>query len=303
MIEECVVLAPLHNPHNLRGIIAARSLLSDVPQFAVFDTAFHQSMPPKAFIYGLPYDLYTHHAIRRYGFHGTSHRYVSLRAAKLLGRKLEEMRIITCHLGNGCSMAAIDRGHSVDTTMGFTPLEGLLMGTRSGDMDAAILPWVMAMEELTLSQLNAMLNKHSGLYGISGVSSDMREIEKAVGSGNHRAQLAFDIFCYRIRKYIGGYAAAMNGIDAVVFTGGIGENSDLVREASTVGLDFLGLDLDPDVNRKAPRGQEMIVSKASSRSAIIIIPTNEERVIARDVVRVLGGVMPSFSVPSNEAPR
>jgi acetate kinase len=303
MIEECVVLAPLHNPHNLRGLNAARGLLPGVPHVAVFDTAFHQSMPPKAFIYGLPYELYSRHAIRRYGFHGTSHRFVSIRTAKLLDRPLEDVRIVTCHLGNGCSMAAVDRGHSVDTTMGFTPLEGLLMGTRSGDLDAAILPWVMTMEDVTLSQLNAMLNKHSGLYGISGVSSDMREIEHACATGNKRARLAFDIFCYRISKYVGAYAAAMGGLDAVTFTGGIGENSSLVRQTSLSGLEFLGIELDEETNRSAPRGKEILVSRAGSRVAVAVIPTNEERVIARDTVRVLGRVMPSFAVPGTEAPR
>lgn len=303
MIEECVVLAPLHNPHNLRGLTAARSLLPDVPHVAVFDTAFHQSMPPEAFIYGLPYELYRRHAIRRYGFHGTSHRFVSIRTARLLNRPLEDVRTVTCHLGNGCSMAAVDRGHSVDTTMGFTPLEGLLMGTRSGDLDAAILPWVMTMEDVTLSQLNAMLNKHSGLYGISGVSSDMREIEHARATGNKRARLAFEIFCYRIRKYVGAYAAAMGGLDAVTFTGGIGENSSLVRETSLAGMEFLGIELDHEANRTAPRGKEVLVSRSGSRVAVAVVPTNEERVIARDTVRVLGGVMPSFAVPGTEAPR
>lgn len=303
MIEECVVLAPLHNPHNLRGLTAARSLLPGVPQVAVFDTAFHQSMPPEAFIYGLPYELYRRHAIRRYGFHGTSHRFVSIRTARLMDRPLEDVRIVTCHLGNGCSMAAVDRGHSVDTTMGFTPLEGLLMGTRSGDLDAAILPWVMTMEDVTLSQLNAMLNKHSGLYGISGVSSDMREIEHARATGNKRARLAFEIFCYRIRKYVGAYAAAMGGLDAVTFTGGIGENSSLVRETSLARMEFLGIELDQEANRTAPRGKEVLVSRSGSRVAVAVVPTNEERVIARDTVRVLGGVMPSFAVPGTEAPR
>jgi acetate kinase len=303
MIEECVVLAPLHNPHNLRGLSAARSLLPGLPHVAVFDTAFHQSMPPRAFIYGLPYELYTRHAIRRYGFHGTSHRFVSIRTARLLDRPLEDVRIVTCHLGNGCSMAAVDCGHSVDTTMGFTPLEGLLMGTRSGDLDAAILPWVMTMEEVTLSQLNAMLNKHSGLYGISGVSSDMRDIEAACATGNKRACLALEIFCYRIRKYVGAYAAAMGGVDAVTFTGGIGENSSLIRQKSLSGMEFLGIELDEGANRNAPRGKELLVSKPKSRVAVAIIPTNEERVIARDTVRVLGGVMPSFGVPGTEAPR
>ena len=303
MIEECVVLAPLHNPHNLRGLRAARTLLSNVPHIAVFDTAFHQSMPPHAYVYGLPYEFYTKHSIRRYGFHGTSHRFVALHTARHLRRPLDEVKIVTCHLGNGCSMAAVDRGHSVDTTMGFTPLEGLLMGTRCGDIDPAVLPWVMAMEELTLAQLNALLNKHSGLYGVSGASSDMRELLVACKGGNRRAQLAFAMFCYRIRKYIGAYAAAMGGVDAVAFTGGIGENSPEVRLESTRGLEFLGLELDEAANAAAPRGDEVIVSKPSSRAAIAIIPTNEERVIARDTVRVLGGVMPAFSVPGTEAPR
>ena len=303
MIEECVVLAPLHNPHNLRGLRAASAILSEVPHVAVFDTAFHQSMPPRAYVYGLPYELYTRHRIRRYGFHGTSHRFVAIHTARLLGKPLEEVKIVTCHLGNGCWMAAVDLGHSVDTTMGFTPLEGLLMGTRSGDLDPAVLPWVMAMEELTLAQLNAMLNKHSGLYGVSGVSSDMRELLFACRDGNQRARLAFDIFCYRIRKYIGAYAAAMGGIDAVAFTGGIGENSPEVRLDATKGLAFLGLELDESANASAPRGEQVIISTPNSRAAIAIIPTNEERVIARDTARVLGGEVPSFSVPGTEAPR
>lgn len=303
MIEECVVLAPLHNPHNLRGLRAAQALLSGVPHVAVFDTAFHQSMPPRAFLYGLPYELYTRHKIRRYGFHGTSHRFVAIHTARLLKRNLEDTRIVTCHLGNGCSMSAVKQGHSVDTSMGFTPLEGLLMGTRTGDMDPAVLPWVMAMEELTLAQLNAMLNKHSGLYGLSGVSSDMREIQKACADGNRRAKVAFDIFCYRITKYIGAYAAAMGGVDAVTFTGGIGENSAEVREQALAGLSFLGIELDVEKNRNLPRGEEVIITTPASRVAVAVVPTNEERVIARDTVRVLGGVMPSFSVPDNEAPR
>lgn len=302
-MEECVVLAPLHNPHNIRGLNAARALLPDVPHVAVFDTAFHQSMPPHAFIYGVPYQLYTRHGVRRYGFHGTSHRFVSIRAARLLGRPLEQLKIVTCHLGNGCSMAAVSGGRSVDTTMGFTPLEGLIMGTRCGDIDPAILPWVQTMEELTLAQLNAMLNKHSGLYGISGVSSDMREIEAACEQGNERARLAFDIFCYRITKYIGAYAAAMGGLDVIVFTGGIGENSPMVREKVLKGLEFLGVHLDREANQNAPRGQEVVITAPQARTAVTVIPTNEERVIARDTVRVLAGVMPSFRVAGNEAPR
>jgi acetate kinase len=302
-IEDCVVLAPLHNPHNLRGLRAARTLLPEVPHIAVFDTAFHQSMPPRAFIYGLPYELYRRHGIRRYGFHGTSHRFVAIHMARQLKKRLEDVRVVTCHLGNGCSMAAVDRGRSIDTTMGLTPLEGLLMGTRCGDTDPAILPWLMAMEEMSLAQLNAMLNKHSGLYGISGVSSDMRELLAACKTGNRRAQLAFDMFCYRIKKYIGAYATAMGGIDAVAFTGGIGENSPEVRQAAVSGLEFLGVLLDENANSTAPRGEEVIISQPSARVAVAIIPTNEERVIARDTVRVLGGVMPSFAAPNNEAPR
>lgn len=303
MIEECVVLAPLHNPHNLRGLRAAQALLPGVPHVAVFDTAFHQSMPPQAFIYGLPYELYRKHGIRRYGFHGTSHRYVAIHTARLLNKPIEKTKIVTCHLGNGCSMAAVRGGHSIDTSMGFTPLEGLLMGTRCGDLDPAVLPWLMAMEELTLAQLNALLNKHSGLYGIAGVSSDMREILAARANGNSRADLAFRIFCYRVRKYIGAYAAAMEGVDAVTFTGGIGENSPEVRAASVTGLEFFGIELDAEANRNAPRGEEVLISKPGARAAVAIIPTNEERVIARDTVRVLAGVMPTFSVPGNEAPR
>lgn len=303
MIEECVILAPLHNPHNLRGLRAARSLLGEVPHIAVFDTAFHQSMPPQAFIYGLPYELYTRHHIRRYGFHGTSHRYVSIRTAKLLDRPLESLKIVTCHLGNGCSMAAVDGGRSIDTTMGFTPLEGLLMGTRCGDLDPAILPWVMGMEELTMAQLNAMLNKHSGLQGISGVSSDMREVVEAARDGNRRASLALDVFCHRIRKYIGGYAATMGGVDAVTFTGGIGENSPEVRELSTSGLAFLGIRVDEKLNHDAPSGEEVLLSPAGATTAVAVVPTNEERVIARDTVRVLGGVMPTFTADDAAAPK
>lgn len=303
MIEDCVVLAPLHNPHNLRGLRAARALLPNVPHVAVFDTAFHQSLPPKAFIYGLPYQLYTRHRIRRYGFHGTSHRFVAIRTAALLGKSLDSLKIITCHLGNGCSMAAIDRGRSIDTTMGFTPLEGLLMGTRCGDLDPAILPWLQAVEELSLSQLNAMLNKHSGLYGISGVSSDMREVLAAAQSGNRRAALAVEVFCYRIRKYIGAYAAALGGLDAVTFTGGIGEHSPEIRAQALEGLGFLGIKLDATANLSAKPQTPTLISQAGSPVAVAVIPTNEERVIARDTVRVLAGVMPSFAVPGNEAPR
>jgi len=295
-IEQCSVLAPLHNPPNLRGYRAARAILPEVPHVAVFDTAFHQTMPAHAFLYGIPFQFYTKHHLRRYGFHGTSHRYVTFRASQVLGWVRAEKRLITCHLGNGCSVAAVDHGRSVDTSMGFTPLEGLLMGTRCGDMDPAIVPWLMAMEEMTLHQMNTMLNKHSGLYGVSGVSSDMRELLAARDEDNRRADVAFRMFCYRITKYIGAYAAAMGGADAVIFTGGIGENSPEVREASLKGMAFMGLELDPERNA-ALTGGEGEISTESSRVKALVIPTNEERVIARDVVRVLNGIMPTFDPP------
>jgi acetate kinase len=295
-IEACSVLAPLHNPPNLRGYHAAHAALPDVPHIAVFDTAFHQTMPAHAFLYGIPFQLYRKHHLRKYGFHGTSHRYVAFRGCQILGWKRSERRLVTIHLGNGCSLAAIDHGSSIDTSMGFTPLEGLVMGTRSGDMDPAIVPWLMAMEELTLHQMNTMLNKHSGLYGVSGVSSDMRELLEARTAGNERADVAFRMFCYRIKKYLAGYAAAMGGVDVVIFTGGIGENSPEVREESLSGLEFMGLELDRDVNR-ALTGGEGEISREGSKVRALVVPTNEERTIARDVVRVLNGIMPTFDPP------
>lgn len=295
-IEECSVLAPLHNPPNLRGYHAARAILPDVPHVAVFDTAYHQTMPSHAFLYGIPFQFYTRHHLRRYGFHGTSHRYVTFRASQMLGWNRAEKRFITCHLGNGCSVAAVDHGKSIDTSMGFTPLEGLLMGTRCGDMDPAIIPWLMAMEEMTLHQMNTMLNKHSGLYGVSGVSSDMRELLHARAEGNRRADVAFRMFCYRITKYIGAYAAAMGGADAVVLTGGIGENSPEVRQEALQNLAFMGLELDTEKNTALVGGEGEISTESSAVKALVI-PTNEERVIARDVVRVLNGIMPTFDPP------
>ena len=295
-IESCSVLAPLHNPANLRGFHAAHAALPGVPHVAVFDTAFHQTMPGHAYLYGIPFQLYTKHHLRRYGFHGTSHRYVSYRGCQILGWDRADRRLITVHLGNGCSLAAIDHGRSVDTSMGFTPLEGLLMGTRSGDLDPAIIPWLMAMEELTLHQVNTMLNKHSGLYGVSGVSSDMREVLEARARGRRRADVAFRIFCYRVTKYIGAYAAAMGGVDAVFFTGGIGENSPEVREASLSGLGFMGLQLDLARNAEI-RGREGLITSDDSTVRALVVPTNEEKTIARDVVRVLNGVMPTFEPP------
>jgi acetate kinase len=255
-------------------------------------------MPGHAFLYGIPFQLYTKHHLRRYGFHGTSHRYVASRGCQLLGWRREEHKLVTVHLGNGCSAAAVDRGRSVDTSMGFTPLEGLLMGTRSGDLDPAIIPWLMAMEELTLHQVNTMLNKHSGLYGVSGVSSDMREVLEARNRGRKRADVAFRIFAYRVRKYVGAYAAAMGGVDAVFFTGGIGENSPELREAALSGLEFMGLEFDPARNA-ALLGGEGEISTDASRVKALVVPTNEEKTIARDVVRVLEGVMPSFAPPES----
>jgi acetate kinase len=283
ILQENVELAPLHNPSNIKGIQAVTRLLPGTPQCCVFDTSFHVKMPPHAYLYGIPYELYKRYKIRRYGFHGTSHRYVSDQAAQLLGKNITELKIITTHLGNGCSMAAVDRGQSIDTSMGFTPLEGLLMGTRAGDIDPSVILYVMGKEGLLLSEANALLNKHSGMIGISGESSDMREIEKAVAEGNKRAKYAFDIFNYRIKKYIGAYAAAMGGVDAVVFTGGIGENSDLVRSEVCKGLEFLGIEIDEEKNK----AQKVDISKANTKVKVLRIPTNEELVIALDTAEIV----------------
>jgi len=288
-IEDCCELAPLHNPHNLRGYHAARQIMPDVPHAAVFDTAYHQTMPAHAYLYGLPHVLYTRHGIRRYGFHGTSHRFVGWRSRKLLGRPREETRLITCHLGNGASVCAIDHGRSVDTSMGFTPLEGLLMGTRCGDLDPAVLFYVMHKEDLTEYEASTMLNKHSGLFGVSGLSNDMLELVEAEAQGHERAKLAIDIFCYRVKKYIGAYAAAMGGADAVIFTGGIGENSPIVRARSTAGLEFMGARVDPALNEAAIKGKEADISTADAKVRTLVIPTNEELIIARDTLRLMKG--------------
>jgi len=284
-IARCMDYAPLHNPSNLKGIRATQALLPNAPQVAVFDTAFHQTMPDHAYMYGLPYVLYKRHGIRRYGFHGTSHLFVSERLAELTGTPLSKQRIITCHLGNGCSVAAIKEGKSIDTSMGFTPLEGLLMGTRSGDLDPAVVLHIMNKEELTMHEANTMLNKHSGIQGLSGLSSDMREIEEEYEI-NNRARLAFNVFCYRITKYIGSYSAAMGGLDAVVFTGGIGENSSMVRERVLKELNFLGIELDDGLNSKDTKGEREI-SKKGSKTRVFVIPTNEELVIAIDTKRII----------------
>ncbi len=281
-------IAPLHNPHNLRGINACQINLPDVPQVAVFDTAFHQKMPRRAFLYGIPYSLYTQYKIRRYGFHGTSHRYVAERAAELLGRPLHELKLITCHLGNGCSMAALHGGMSIDTTMGFTPLEGLLMGTRSGDIDPSVILYIMGKEGLTLAEANTLLNKHSGLQGISGISSDMREIIQEMKNGDKKAKYAFDVFCYRVKKYIGAYTAAMGGVDAVVFTGGIGENSADVRKACCENMNYFGIAIDDAANESAAK--EKFITGPDSRTKVLVIPTNEELVIALDTMRIVQGM-------------
>lgn len=286
-IEECIDIAPLHNPPNLAGIYAITELLPKVPQVAVFDTAFHQTMPDKAFVYAIPYVFYTRDHIRKYGFHGTSHYFVAHEAAAMLGRPIDELKLITCHLGNGSSVTAVDRGKSVDTSMGFTPLEGLPMGTRSGDIDPAVPLYIMEKEELNLQQINALLNKHSGVLGISGISNDFRTLEEEADKGDKRAGLALEVFCYRLKKYIGSYIAAMNGVDAIVFTGGIGENSDVVRDLVASDMEFLGVEFDAEKNRTKRRGEAADISKPSSRVRVLVIPTNEELVIARDTRRIV----------------
>lgn len=285
-LQEFIDLAPLHNPNNLKGINACHQLLKDVPMVAVFDTAFHATMPDYAYLYGLPYVLYKRYAIRRYGFHGTSHYYVSRRARDILEEEMENLKIITCHLGNGCSVTAIDGGRSIETSMGFTPVEGLLMGTRSGDVDPALVLHLMGKEELTLGDMNALLNKHSGLQGISGVSSDMREIMEAVEEGNERARIALDIFTYRLKKYIGSYTAALGGLDIIVFTGGIGENSPEVRRKALEGLEYLGISCDQEKNESTV-GEEGEITAEGSTVRTFVIPTNEELVIAIDTEKIV----------------
>ena len=289
-LEELIELAPLHNPHNIRGINAAIAALGPgVPQVAVFDTAFHHSLPETAYIYAIPYQLYRRHRVRRYGFHGTSHRYVAYRYRQLTGVSRADTKIISLHLGNGASACAINRGDSVDTSMGFTPLEGLVMGTRSGDLDPAILDYVAAKEGLSSSELDSMLNKQSGLLGVSGLTADMRELlDEEAENGDRRARLAIDLFCYRVRKYIGSYLAAMNGADAIVFTGGIGANSARIRARICADMQWLGIELD-EARNDGVSGQEANVSRAGSRVATWVIPTDEELLIARDTWRVVTG--------------
>lgn len=283
VLQDNIELAPLHNPPNIKGILAVTRLLPNTPQVGVFDTAFHSKMPPRSFLYGIPYELYKKYKIRRYGFHGTSHLYVSNKAAELMGKKVDELKIITAHLGNGCSIAAVKNGISIDTSMGFTPLEGLLMGTRSGDLDPSLILYIMGKEGLSLSEANTLLNKHSGLIGISGESSDMREILASVKDEQKRSIYAFEIFCYRIKKYIGAYIAAMGGLDALVFTGGIGENATEVREEVCRNMEFLGIKLDKLKNEN----KETLLSDTSLPVKVFRIPTNEELVIAMDTAKIV----------------
>ena len=288
-IEDCSDLAPLHNPANLKGIYALKNLLPDVPQVGVFDTSFHQTMPDYSFMYALPYSLYKKYGIRRYGFHGTSHSYVSKRACEILNVDYNSKKIITCHLGNGASITAIKGGKSIDTSMGLTPVEGLIMGTRSGDVDAGALTLIMEKEEINYSSLNTLLNKHSGILGISGISSDMREVEAAAAEGESRAILAIKMFQYRIKKYIGAYAAVMGGVDILIFTGGIGENSPEDREKICEDLEFFGLEFDKSANNGI-RGRELVISKKDSKITVMIVPTNEEWVIASETRDIVGQI-------------
>ncbi len=284
-IEACIEIAPLHNPPNLAGIFAISDLLPQIPQVAVFDTAFHQTMPEHAYMYGIPYSLYKKYGIRRYGFHGTSHRYVSRRACEFLGLDYNKTKIITAHIGNGGSITAIENGKSVDTSMGFTPVEGLMMGTRSGDVDLGVVTYLMEKEMISTSAATTLFNKHSGVLGVSGISSDMRDIEKAISEGNQRAKLALGMYEYRIKKYIGSYAAVLNGFDVLVFTGGVGENQTITRERICNGLSYLGIEIDPEINRI--RGEELLISTSNSRVKVVVIPTDEEYLIASDTMELV----------------
>ena len=282
-------LAPLHNPHNYKGILAMELLLPNVPQVGVFDTAFHQTMPSKAFMYAVPNTLYKKHGIRRYGFHGTSYRYVINKASEMLHTDVNTQKVVACHLGNGASITAIKNGKSVDTSMGLTPVEGLIMGTRTGDLDLGVLLYLMEKEEIGIEASRTLINKHSGMLGITGVSSDMREIEDAAGEGNERAQLGLDMYYYRIKKYIGAYAAAMGGIDTLIFTGGIGENADIVRKGITDDMEFLGIDIDLEKNNGLRQKSE-IINTTNSKVNILVIQTDEEFVIAQDTLNILNEI-------------
>ncbi|WP_298034631.1 acetate/propionate family kinase [uncultured Dysosmobacter sp.] len=286
-IEECNPLAPLHNPANIIGIKACQALMPGTPMVAVFDTAFHQTMPPKAFMYALPYAYYENDKVRRYGFHGTSHKYVSGRAAAMLGKKPEELKLISCHLGNGSSIAAVDGGKSVDTSMGFTPLAGLPMGTRSGDLDAGILQYLMNKYGMNIDEMLNVLNKKSGVEGLSCVSSDFRDLESAAANGDEKAALAQEKFAYEVKKYVGAYAAAMGGVDAIIFTAGVGENDKAIRSMVCQGLEYMGVKLDETANNT--RGKETVISAADSKVKVLLIPTNEELMIAQDTASIVKG--------------
>ena len=285
-VNKCIDIAPLHNPPNLKGIRAMEELIPGIPQVGVFDTAFHQTMEPKAYMYGIPYSLYTKYGIRRYGFHGTSHRYVTKRACELLGVDYQTQKIISCHLGNGASVAAVKNGKSIDTSMGFTPIEGLIMGTRCGDLDVGVVQYIMEKEEIGIKTANTLFNKHAGMLGITGISSDMREIEMAAkNNGDERARLALDMYNYKVKKYIGSYIAALGGLDILIMTGGIGENSDSTREGICTDLDFLGITLDQQQNKGFR--SEGIISTPDSKVKIMVIPTDEELVIALDTEEIV----------------
>ena len=286
-IEDCIPLAPLHNPANLTGIRACQKVMPGVPMVAVFDTAFHQTMPAKAYMYALPYEYYENDKVRRYGFHGTSHKYVAGRAAAMLGKKPEELKLISCHLGNGSSVTAVDCGKSVDTSMGFTPLAGLPMGTRAGDLDAGILQYVMNKYGLSIDEMLNVLNKKSGVEGLSGVSSDFRDLENAAAEGNEKASLSREKFAYEVKKYVGAYAAAMGGVDAIIFTAGVGENDKAIRAMVCKGLEYMGVKLDDEAN--SVRGKETVISTADSKVKVLLIPTNEELMIAMDTASIVKG--------------
>ena len=285
-MTECIEMAPLHNPPNLAGVSAVSELMPNIPQVGVFDTAFHQTMPDYAYMYAIPYSLYTKYSIRRYGFHGTSHRFVSARAAEFLGLDPNNSKIITCHIGNGGSVAAIKNGKSVDTSMGFTPVEGLMMGTRCGDIDLGVVTYLMDKEMIGTASATTLFNKQSGMLGVSGISSDMRDIEKGCKAGNERAILGLNMYCYRIKKYIGSYMAALGGADAIVFTGGVGENDDNVRATVCKDLEFMGVDFDFEKN-KGMRGKEIVLSKPGSKVTVAIVPTDEEFMIASDTLEIV----------------
>jgi acetate kinase len=286
-IEECIVFAPLHNPPNLKGVEAVEAILPDVKQVAVFDTSFHQTMKPEAYIYGIPYMFYEKHRIRRYGFHGTSHRFVASRAAEMLGKPLDELKLITVHLGNGASVCAIDKGKSLDTSMGHTPLEGLVMGTRCGDIDPALILHIMKKYELTVQEMDNLLNKHSGVLGISQESSDLRDLEEEWPNRSERANLALDVYSHRIKKYIGAYMAVLDGCDAIVWTAGVGENSPIVRSIVHKKMEFFGIKLDLDKNEVTWRGAEGEITTPDSKVKVLVIPTNEELVIAKDTMEIV----------------